>query len=55
MKKLTNAERAHAVRDYGRGESIRAVAQKYGCSYGTIHKLLVEVGASMRPRGGNHR
>ena len=33
-------------------ESIREIAVKTGRSYGSVHRLLVEAGVELRPRGG---
>jgi hypothetical protein len=40
---------------YQAGESIRALSSSIGRSYGFIHALLEETGATLRHRGGNHR
>jgi hypothetical protein len=32
--------------------SVRDVATLHGRSYGSVHRLLAETGATMRPRGG---
>ena len=41
---------------YERGASIRHLAATTGRSYGSIHSMLRESGATMRSRGGpNHR
>lgn len=47
----------HELRSaYERGASIRALVASTGRSYGSIHSLLRESGATMRSRGGpNHR
>ncbi|WP_084702357.1 helix-turn-helix domain-containing protein [Amycolatopsis alba] len=37
---------------YERGSSIRALAELTGRSYGFIHRLLLESGVQLRPRGG---
>jgi hypothetical protein len=42
-------------RRYEAGESIRALAESTGRSYGFIHRLLTESGASLRSRGGARR
>jgi hypothetical protein len=36
-------------------ESIRAVAERFCLSYGTVHTLLGEAGVTLRERGGNTR
>ncbi|MBB2990523.1 hypothetical protein FHR72_001991 [Mycolicibacterium iranicum] len=41
---------------YERGASIRSLVATTGHSYGSIHTMLRESGATMRSRGGpNHR
>jgi hypothetical protein len=40
---------------YEAGASIRALAESTGRSYGFIHRLLTESGASLRSRGGARR
>ncbi|CAN3128846.1 helix-turn-helix domain-containing protein [Mycobacterium sp. smrl_JER01] len=41
---------------YERGASIRTLVASTGHSYGSIHTMLRESGATMRSRGGpNHR
>jgi hypothetical protein len=41
---------------YERGASIRTLVASTGRSYGSIHSMLRESGATMRSRGGpNHR
>lgn len=41
---------------YENGASIRALVASTGRSYGSIHSMLREAGATMRSRGGpNHR
>ncbi|ORB30442.1 helix-turn-helix domain-containing protein [Mycolicibacterium parafortuitum] len=41
---------------YERGASIRTLVASTGHSYGSIHTMLREAGATMRSRGGpNHR
>ncbi|MCB0948376.1 MAG: transcriptional regulator [Mycobacterium sp.] len=42
--------------EYERGASIRSLVAATGHSYGSIHSMLRESGATMRSRGGpNHR
>ncbi len=42
--------------EYERGASIRTLVASTGHSYGSIHSMLRESGATMRSRGGpNHR
>lgn len=41
--------------EYQDGKSIRDIAAATGRSYGFIHRVLVESGASMRSRGGATR
>ncbi|MBA2415646.1 MAG: transcriptional regulator [Geodermatophilaceae bacterium] len=40
---------------YDKGESIRALAQSSGRSYGFVHRLLTESGQTLRGRGGATR
>ncbi len=40
---------------YGKGESIRSIADDIGRSYGFVHGILVESGVAMRSRGGATR
>ena len=40
---------------YERGASIRALAEESGRSYGFVHRILSESGASLRGRGGATR
>ena len=50
-------ELIHELRHaYEGGASIRALVASTGHSYGSIHSMLRESGATMRSRGGpNHR
>lgn len=48
---LTTAVIGH----YDEGDSIRDIAAKTGRSYGFVHRVLAESGATMRPRGGATR
>lgn len=38
---------------YAAGESIRALADSTGRSYGFVHDVLVEAGVKLRGRGGS--
>ncbi len=40
---------------YEKGASIRALAEESGRSYGFVHRILSESGASLRGRGGATR
>ncbi len=40
---------------YEKGESIRVLAEGSGRSYGFVHRILSESGATMRGRGGATR
>ncbi|MBI3688769.1 MAG: transcriptional regulator [Actinobacteria bacterium] len=40
---------------YDQGESIRALAETHGRSYGFVHRILTESGATLRGRGGATR
>jgi hypothetical protein len=46
---------ADLKRKYDGGESIRTLAQSTGRSYGFVHRMLSESGASLRGRGGATR
>ncbi len=46
---------ATLVDRYQRGESIRAMAEDIGRSYGFVHGVLAESGVQMRSRGGATR
>jgi hypothetical protein len=57
--RVTGTERdklAHDLRrKYDNGQSIRALAESTGRSYGFVHRILSESGASLRGRGGATR
>jgi len=57
--RVTGGERdrlaADLRRKYDGGESIRALAQSTGRSYGFVHRILSESGVSLRGRGGATR
>jgi hypothetical protein len=57
--RVTGGERDRLASDlrrkYDGGESIRALAQSTGRSYGFVHRILSESGASLRGRGGATR
>jgi predicted transcriptional regulator len=40
------------VERYEAGESIRSLASSTGRSYGFIHRILTEMGVTLRSRGG---
>ena len=40
------------VKEYEKGKSIRALSEELGRSYGFVHRLLSESGATLRGRGG---
>ena len=42
-------------RRYDGGQSIRALAESTGRSYGFVHRILSETGTSLRGRGGATR
>lgn len=46
---------ADLKRKYEKGQSIRALAESTGRSYGFVHRLLVDSGVSLRGRGGATR
>ncbi|MBB5856368.1 helix-turn-helix domain-containing protein [Amycolatopsis umgeniensis] len=55
-KQVTGAARSRMGSElkemYERGSSIRALVELTGRSYGFIHRLLLESGVQLRPRGG---
>ena len=58
-RRIVGAERATWTEDYlrryGAGQSIREIARDTGRSYGFVHRLLTEGGATLRGRGGARR
>lgn len=58
-RRITGGERerlsADLRRRYEAGESIRSLAASTGRSYGFIHRVLSESGATLRGRGGATR
>jgi hypothetical protein len=56
---VTGADRSKLATDlkkrYDGGESIRALANATGRSYGFIHRILTETGVTLRGRGGATR
>ncbi|HEU0130004.1 MAG TPA: helix-turn-helix domain-containing protein [Mycobacteriales bacterium] len=57
--RVTGAERAKLATDlrkkYDAGQSIRTLAAASGRSYGFVHRMLSESGATLRGRGGATR
>jgi hypothetical protein len=57
--RVTGAERDKLAGDlrkkYDNGQSIRALAASSGRSYGFVHRILSESGATLRGRGGATR
>ena len=57
--RVTGADRSKLATDlkkrYDGGESIRALANTTGRSYGFIHRILTETGVTLRGRGGATR
>ncbi len=57
--RVTGADRSKLATDlkvrYDAGESIRALADATGRSYGFIHRILTETGVTLRGRGGATR
>ena len=45
----------HLKKKYEGGSSIRALAEEHGRSYGFVHRILSESGATLRGRGGATR
>jgi hypothetical protein len=58
-RRVTGTERTSLAKDltrrYAAGESIRALAEATGRSYGFVHRVLTEAGATLRGRGGSTR
>src|ERR1700709_2266524 len=58
-KRITGGDRSSLADDlrkrYDGGESIRSLAVSTNRSYGFVHRLLSESGASLRGRGGANR
>jgi hypothetical protein len=58
-RRISGAERttlaADLKRRYESGVSIRALAESTGRSYGFVHRVLSESGATLRGRGGATR
>jgi predicted transcriptional regulator len=54
--RVTGPDRSKLASDlaerYGAGESIRSLASSTGRSYGFIHRMLTEIGVTLRSRGG---
>jgi hypothetical protein len=42
-------------KQYGKGRSIRELADTHGRSYGFVHRILSEAGVTLRGRGGATR
>ncbi len=57
--RVTGEDRSTLAKDlkkrYEGGESIRVLAESSGRSYGFVHRILSESGASLRGRGGATR
>lgn len=57
--RVTGSERdklaAELRKKYDQGQSIRALAESTGRSYGFVHRILTETGTSLRGRGGATR
>ncbi|MDQ1713170.1 MAG: hypothetical protein QOE45_2620 [Frankiaceae bacterium] len=57
--RVTGAERGKLAADlrkkYDAGQSIRTLAAASGRSYGFVHRMLSESGATLRGRGGATR
>jgi hypothetical protein len=58
-KRITGGDRSSLADElrkrYDGGESIRSLATSTNRSYGFVHRLLSESGASLRSRGGANR
>jgi hypothetical protein len=57
--RITGADRTKLSNDlkkaYDKGKSIRELADAHGRSYGFVHRVLTESGATLRGRGGATR
>lgn len=57
--RITGSERdklaSELRKKYDAGQSIRALAESTGRSYGFVHRILSESGATLRGRGGATR
>lgn len=57
--RITGSEREKLASDlrkkYEEGSSIRVLAESHGRSYGFVHRILSESGATLRGRGGATR
>ncbi len=57
--RVTGGDRDSMAKDlkarYEKGESIRLLAESSGRSYGFVHRILNESGATLRGRGGATR
>ncbi len=57
--RVTGSDRSSLAADlrrkYDAGSSIRSLAESTGRSYGFVHRILTESGASLRGRGGATR
>jgi len=57
--RVTGEDRSTLTKDlkkrYEGGESIRVLAESSGRSYGFVHRILSESGATLRGRGGATR
>jgi predicted transcriptional regulator len=57
--RITGTERSKLAADlkkqYDKGKSIRELADSHGRSYGFVHRVLSESGATLRGRGGATR
>ncbi|WP_405785200.1 helix-turn-helix domain-containing protein [Streptomyces sp. NBC_01378] len=58
-KRITGAARDQLAAEmkaaYEGGDSIRSIAESTGRSYGFVHRILTEAGATLRGRGGAPR
>jgi predicted transcriptional regulator len=57
--RITGSDRtklsAELKKSYDKGKSIRELADSHGRSYGFVHRVLSESGATLRGRGGATR
>ena len=57
--RITGAERERLAgtlrKNYEKGATVRELAEQTGRSYGFVHRVLTETGATLRGRGGAHQ
>jgi hypothetical protein len=51
-RRMPEMDGARLAEIYETGVPLRAIADRVGLSYGSVHRRLLEAGVTMRPRGG---